>query len=143
MSGWEKKVFELTRAEIWFLHTKTLYVAWLDTLERYVFFIWYDIWVFYSIWYDIDTIFWPLKWPFCLGFIAWEPFFQGNVLTTFLAKKRQKITIFQYQWYSIWRIRYSILFDTVKRLEISAFDRYSIRYSQLKVTMNIEHGWRW
>ena len=37
---------------------------------------------------------------------------------------------FQYGRYSIFRIRYLILFDTVKRFEISTFDRYSIRYSQ-------------
>ena len=45
-------------------------------------------------------------------------------------RKRQKITIYQCRRHSILRIRYSILFDTVKRFEISGIDRHAIRYSQ-------------
>jgi len=41
-----------------------------------------------------------------------------------------KMQLFQYQRYSILMIRYSILFDTVKRFKIWTFHRYSIRYSQ-------------
>ena len=50
--------------------------------------------------------------------------------TTFLAKKDKKFTIFQYRKYSILRIRYSIVFDSVKRFQISTFNWYSIHYSQ-------------
>ena len=42
-----------------------------------------------------------------------------------VGEKRQKITIFQYQWNSILEVQYSILFDNVKSFEISGIKRDS------------------
>ena len=38
---------------------------------------------FYLIQYDIDWYFWPQKWPFFKGSVAWQPFFWGEFLMTF------------------------------------------------------------
>ena len=60
----------------------------MTTLEWYVFFhsirYWYDIWVFYLIRYDIDTIFWPQKWPLFRDILLNNLFFRGIFWRPFL-----------------------------------------------------------
>ena len=48
----------------------------------------------------------------------------------FRQKKTKKNHNFEYRRYSILRVWYSILFNILKRFEISGFDRYAVRYSQ-------------
>ena len=104
--------------------------------------------VFFSIRYDIDTVFWPLNdfflrnfWEF-IEFSANSRKILGNfwrilgifgkfsgIFSRFLEfsakKKKKKITILQYQRYSILEVQYSILWK-VSRSRVSRIFRYDI-----------------
>ena len=68
------EVFLCTKTIFWakrsILANRTSYTPLSDTLFFDSIWYRYDIWLFYSIWYDINTIFWPQKRPSFWGIFS-------------------------------------------------------------------------